>query len=92
MSVFEETTAPNDFGFVRCSLYYTTVTGSDISTSPWKSIGATAGGDDLIALGSKGHYDYGLCYAAPPIVHGDKARFYYCAPTALLRTAAKLYY
>eukprot|EP01043_Picozoa_sp_COSAG02_P038557 COSAG02_NODE_2982_length_7621_cov_3.542808_9_plen_477_part_01 len=67
VSVFEETTAPNDFGFVRCSIYYTT--NPEISAGPWESIGMTPGGDDLIPLGEhSGDFDYGLCYASPPVI------------------------
>ena len=81
VSVFEETTAPNDFGRVRCSLYYTGA--EDVATGRWRAIGSRAGGDDLIAPGELGAFDWGLCYAAPPIVAAGAsgseavARLYY---------------
>lgn len=66
VSIFEETTSPTDFGFVRCSLMFTT--NPEIWSGPWEGFGSRPGGDDLIALGEKGDFDYGLCYSAPPIV------------------------
>eukprot|EP01052_Picozoa_sp_SAG31_P034043 SAG31_NODE_3921_length_3749_cov_6.133973_4_plen_429_part_00 len=77
VSIFEETTSPSDFGFVRCSLMFTT--NPEISEGPWESIGSRPGGDDLIALGEKGDFDYGLCYSAPPIVTSgsSSAALYY---------------
>ena len=34
-------------------------------------------GDNLIAPGSRGEFDWGLCYAAPPLVRSEEALFYY---------------
>ena len=56
-SIFEETTAADDFGFVRCSMYFTS--NRQISAGPWEAIGSKGGGDDLIPLGPKGSWDYG---------------------------------
>lgn len=89
VSVFEETTAPNDFGFVRCSLYFTS--NADIAAGPWRALGARAGGDDLIALGPRGAFDYGLCYAAAPLGMGGGLGAN-ADPSGLMDRQARLYY
>lgn len=91
VSVFEETTAEDDKGFVRCSLYWAvndTMLNETGSMFPnkihgdrgeWYAIGDRPGGDDLIPLGSmsEGDFDAGLCYASQPVSSRDGERLYY---------------
>ena len=76
-SIFEQTTAADDFGFVRCSMYFTS--NRQISAGPWEAIGSKGGGDDLIPLGPKGSWDYGK-FEPPAAFSGHAGAWAPCCP------------